>query len=116
MLSKLLPLLKAQTHCNPSFGPCASGTQQLADLILRFIGLAGGIAFMIVTIMLVYAAIRFILSGGESSKIQQARNVAVYAVIGLVLLAVAWLILLLIQSTTGVCTTKFTISFQGTNC
>src|SRR5437016_1785254 len=82
----------------PQGGLPPAGPQQFADLILRLIGLAGGFGFMIITIMLVYAGIRFVLSGGEQTKVQSARNVATYAVIGLVMLAVAWLVLLLIQA------------------
>lgn len=107
MLPKILILARAAAT---DFGAPA-GPQQLQDMILTLIGYAVALAFMVLTIMLVYAGLKFILSGGEPKNIQTARNTATYAIVGIIMLVVAWLVLQLIQVLTGVCVTRFTLGF-----
>jgi len=89
-----------------------AGVTQLQQMIQRVIGLTAGLAFMVLTIMLVYAGIRFITSNGEPKNIQLAQQTATWAVIGIVFLILAWLILKLIEAFTGVGVTQFCIGFR----
>lgn len=111
MLSNILDLARAQAT---QFGQLPAGAQQLQTIILTLIGYSVALAFMALTIMFIYAGLKFILSGGEPKNIQSARNTATYAVIGIIMLVIAWLILQLIQAITGVCVTRFSIGFSLT--
>ena len=93
-------------------GPDAAGVTQLQELIQRIIALSAGLAFMILTIMLVYAGIRFITSNGETKNIQLAQQTATWAILGIVFLVMAWLILKLIEAFTGVPVTQFCLDFR----
>ncbi len=98
--------------------PGPAGILQLQELLTRIINLSVGISFMVLLVMLVYGGVRFIISGGEPKAVQAATQTLTYAVIGIVLLAVAWLILKLISAFTGVDLTHFCLGFPGalTNC
>ncbi len=56
----------------------------------------------VAVILLVYAGIRFITSGGDPKKVAGARQIITYAIIGLVLVLSSFLIITLISYTTGV--------------
>ncbi len=47
-------------------GPGPAGIRQLQELFQRFTNLSVGLAFIAVTGVLVYAAIRFLTSGGDA--------------------------------------------------
>lgn len=103
----MIPVAYAQENPGPA------GVQQLQELITRFIGLSVDAAFFALTIMFVYAGIRFIISAGDQKKLAEARQTAVQAVMGVVFLALAWLILKLIEAFTGTPLTIFCLGFPG---
>lgn len=100
---------------NPSpplnLGPEPAGILQLEQLFSRIIYLSVGIAFMALTVMLVYAAIRFLTSGGDKKTVQSAWQVITWAFLGIFFLGLAWAILLLIRSFTGVNVLDFRLTF-----
>ena len=59
--------------------------------------------------MIVFAGIRLITAGSDPKATAAAWNTFTWAVIGLILLSVAWLILILIKNFTGADVTTFTI-------
>lgn len=101
------------TISSPGPNPGPAGVLQLQQLIQRIIALSAGLAFMALTIMLVYAGIRYIISHGEAKNIQLAHQTATWAILGIVFLIIAWLILKLIEVFTGVNVTNFCIGFPG---
>ena len=58
-----------------------------------------GIAFFI---MVLYGGFKFVTSGGDPKATASAKATLTYAVIGVILVVVSWLILLLVKSLTGV--------------
>lgn len=70
--------------------------------------LAGIVAF----IYLVIGGFRYLNAGGDPKAAAQARATITYAVLGLVGILGAWLILRLIQVTTGVPVTDFEVVVQ----
>ncbi|OGE26817.1 hypothetical protein A3H85_01290 [Candidatus Daviesbacteria bacterium RIFCSPLOWO2_02_FULL_40_8] len=96
-------------------GPPPSGIVQLQDLLTRVISLSVGLAFVALLIMLVVGGIRMILSGGDAKGLQGAQQTLTWAVVGMILLVLAWLVLKLISSFTGVDVTQFCIGFAP-NC
>lgn len=53
-------------------------------------------------VFIIWAGIGFILSGGDKTKIQAARNKLTYAIVGLVLTLLSFLIVMIIQFLFGV--------------
>ncbi len=68
-----------------------------AALRLAFI-----IALLIVLVMLVWGAVQWILSGGDSEAIEAARNRIIHALVGLAILAVAFALVNLAGTFVGI--------------
>jgi hypothetical protein len=96
-----------------NLGPGASGPIQLQQLLTRIINLAGPAAFIVLTVMLVVAGIKFLTSGGDPKAIGSASQTATWAILGIIFLVLAWLILLLIEAATGVKVSIFCIGIPG---
>lgn len=98
--------------------PGPAGIKQLQELFTRIINLSVPLAFIALTVMLVYAGIKFITSGGEPKSLQSASGTITWALLGILFLVLAWLILNLIQAFTGVQVTQFCLGFPGAenNC
>ena len=73
------------------------------------IGAVFAIGGLLTLIMLLLGSFTYLTAGGDPKKAQTAANTLTYAVIGLVLLIVAWFILLFIEEFTGVRVTVFEI-------
>jgi hypothetical protein len=95
-------------------GPPAAGLPELQNLFTRIIALSVPIAFMAVTVMLAVAGIKYLTSGGDSKALGAAHGTVTWALMGIVFLALSWLILLLIEAFTGVKVTQFNLTFPGT--
>lgn len=60
------------------------------------------IAIIIAIIILVWGGIKWILSGGDKAKVESARNTIIGAIIGLVLVFLAWFIITLVAGLFGI--------------
>lgn len=89
-----------------------AGIAQLQQLPTKIIGLIVPIAFIALLIMLVFAGIKFLTSGGEPKAIQSASGAVTWAILGVIFLILAWLILRLLEAFTGVNLTQFCIGFK----
>lgn len=90
-----------------------AGVAELENLVSRIISLsvaASGIALLVV---LTVAGFKFLTSGGEPKAIQSASQTVTWALLGMLFLIIAWLVLQLIESFTGVRVTKFCINPAG---
>lgn len=74
--------------------------------IIKILAPVAGVAFFV---MLVIGGFQFVTSGGDPKAVGQARTTLTYAVIGVILVIVSWLILTLIQNLTGVNVTEVNI-------
>jgi hypothetical protein len=79
-----------------------SGAQLLGIIIQNFLTLIYAVASIGVLIMFVWGATEWILSGGDKEKIAAARKRIVNALIGLVLLALTFVILGVMSQITGI--------------
>ena len=71
---------------------CSSFTQQESDvntLISTVINIFSIVVGIIAVIMIVYGGFRYITSGGDTTKVTTARNTILYAIIGLIVVALA---------------------------
>jgi hypothetical protein len=87
------------------------GTLGLTLWIQSIINIVFSLATLGVFLLLVWGAIDWIMSGGEKSKIESARNKMTNAVIGLVILMSSLALFMLVQNLLGICV----VTIIGTN-
>ena len=75
-----------------------SGIVNILENFIKLLAPAAGIAFFI---MMLVGGFQFLTSGGDPKAAGAARGTLTYAVIGIVLVIVSWLILVLIRDLTG---------------
>lgn len=93
--------------------PEPAGVVQLVDLIKRILSLSVNLAFVAFLLMLLWNGIWYLTSSGKSERIKKATEGVIWALLGLIFVAVAWLVLLLIKTFTGVDVTGFCFGFPG---
>lgn len=95
-----------------------AGIKQIQELILRIINLSVGLVFVILIIVLAVGGIKFLTSGGDQKNVQSARSLVTWAIVGVVFMALAWIVLLLVEALTGVEVTQFNLCvlFPGETC
>ncbi|OGM10802.1 hypothetical protein A2Z22_02860 [Candidatus Woesebacteria bacterium RBG_16_34_12] len=82
----------------------------LEVIVNNIIVLALGFAGLALFIMLILGGFKYITSAGDPKKTESAKNTITYAILGLVLMALAYLILVFISQFTGVNVTIFQIN------
>ncbi len=91
-----------------------AGPDFLNFLVGRIINISVAGAFIAVVVVLVWAGIKFITSGGDSKSLDQARTTITWGLLGILFLAIAWLVLQLIAIFTGIEALKsFDINILG---
>ena len=64
---------------------------------------------IVLFVMIIYGGIKYITAGPNPSAVQNAKSTLTYAIVGVVLLAMAYMILVLIQFVTGANVTEFSL-------
>src|SRR3989344_2012746 len=72
---------------------------KIIENIIKLLVPTAAIAFFI---MFLVGGVQFLMSGGDPKAAGAARNTLTYAVIGIILVVVSWLILLVVKNITGV--------------
>jgi hypothetical protein len=75
--------------CGSATGVDETGVSSAAHKIVNLFSVIVGI---IAIIMIIYGGFRYITSGGDSGRVGNAKNTLIYAVIGLVIVALAQII------------------------
>ena len=78
----------------------------LFESLVKAVTALGGVALFI---MLLVGGFNFLFSGGDPKKLEQARGTITQAIVGIVIMSLAYLILLTIETFTGVKVTEFSI-------
>lgn len=76
------------TSCAPS-GTGASSTEKINGIITTIINVFSIVVGIVAVIMIIFGGFKYITSGGDSGNITSAKNTIIYAVIGLVVVALA---------------------------
>lgn len=109
----------------PSFAQCnstgvltggpeceAAGVEQVQQLITRMINISVTVAFIAMTVWLVWSAIKFfITSGGDPKALSQAWSSVTWIFMGVVFMILAYLALRLISAVVGIDVTSYCIGF-----
>lgn len=79
---------------NPgSVASCGSGSTNNLNSILQWaVNIFSAIVGVIAVIMIIVGGLKYITSGGDSSKVGSAKNTLLYAIIGLIIVALAQVI------------------------
>ncbi len=75
------------TGCTPS--TAGTGTAKIQTIVTTIVNIFSIVVGIIAVIMIVVGGFKYITSGGDSGNITSAKNTIVYAVIGLVIVALA---------------------------
>ncbi len=73
-------------------GSSSAGTSSFNDLLTQIVNIFSAIVGVIAVIMIIVGGLRYITSGGDSNKVSGAKNTLIYAIIGLIIVALAQLI------------------------
>lgn len=65
------------------------GTTNLSDVLRLIINIFSIIVGFLAVIMIIWGGLRYITSGGDSGKITSAKNTIIYAILGLIIVALA---------------------------
>lgn len=96
--------------CNPSIpGDCPAGLDVIEQLFTNVVSVMVGLGFVALLVLLVLAGFKYLTSGGEQKALQSAHQTVTWALLGILFMAVAWLLLQLIENFTGIKVTVFDI-------
>jgi hypothetical protein len=90
-------------------GPEPAQLNDLTDVFGNVVAAVLGLAGIALFIMLIVGGFKYITSGGDPKLAEAARNTLTFAIIGLVVVASAYLILLFIAEFTGANILNFVI-------
>lgn len=101
----------AQGITNPVIGQAglAAGEVTLGKIIGAVVGLLLIVAFLLTLIYLILGALRWITSGGDKNQLETAHNQITQAIVGLIIVAATWAIMLLLGSFLGLGFPNFTL-------
>lgn len=79
-----------------------SGTDNISDIMTLVVNVISIIVGFISVIMIIWGGMKYVTSGGESAKITGAKNTILYALIGLVIVALAqFIVRFVLKQTAG---------------
>ncbi len=89
---------QVQGGVNDASGGSSSSTpgKTLDDTIAEVINILSSAVGVVAVVMIILGGFRYITSGGDSNKVTSAKNTLLYAVIGLVVVALAQVIVRLV--------------------
>lgn len=85
----------------PSLGPAPVGLTAITNMFDQVISISVILAFVVLLVVLVMAGIKFLTSGGEPKALEAAWQTITWGLLGILFLALAWLILRLVNVFTG---------------
>lgn len=77
------------TTCDVSANGLAGGTSKINTIIKTVINIFSIVVGVIAVIMIIVGGLKYIMSGGDSGNVTGAKNTILYAIIGLVVVAMA---------------------------
>jgi len=99
----VIPLLaSAQVTIRSGFGlTFGLGTADLESSVVRIVQWVLGFLGLIAVIFILYGGLIWMMAGGNEEKVTKAKKTIVAAVVGLVVVLIAWSIITFVVSQTG---------------
>lgn len=99
-LEDVFGTINAPTSIQPLVNKGGAGG--ISDVLTKFIILFYEIAIILFIFMVIFSALQWITSGGDKEKVASARGRLTNAIIGLVILGLAWVITQTLGKFTGI--------------
>ena len=77
-------------------GTCPTASTSVDSLVASIIDIFSWVVGVVSVIMVIYGGFRYVTSGGDAGKVTSAKNTIVYALVGLVIVALAQVIVLFV--------------------
>lgn len=90
-------------------GEIPATIEDLEVVFSNVVGIALALGGIVLFVLLLMGGFKYITAGGDPKAIEGAKKTLTYAIFGIVLLALAFLIIRLIEQITGAPVTKFII-------
>jgi hypothetical protein len=90
------------TECDAIDDPTTGGTSGFNTLVKNIINIFSLVVGIVAVIMILFAGFRYITSGGNDGNVGNAKNTILYAVIGLVIVALAQVIVRFVLTKTKI--------------
>ena len=87
----------ADNECTGNEG--GDPSERVNELIRQVINIFSVIVGIIAVIMIIYGGLKYITSGGDSGNIQTAKSTVIYALVGLIIVALAQIIVRFVLNT-----------------
>lgn len=87
--------VNGEGDCTTSTGAAADNVNSIINTVITLFSAIVGVAAVI---MIIWGGLRYITSGGDSSKVSAAKNTIIYALIGLVVVALSQFIVKFVLS------------------
>lgn len=81
-------------------GSCSGGDKPLSDTISKVIMILSSIVGFVAVIMIIVGGFKYITSNGDANGIASAKHTVIYAIVGLLLVAMAQVIVRFVLNTT----------------
>lgn len=81
--------LNVNTDCNNGGITDAQAQQRINDILHSVINLFSLVVGIVSVIMIIFGGLKYITSGGDSGNVGNAKNTILYAIIGIVIVALA---------------------------
>jgi len=106
------PTPGTETVCSDPADPttCVATIKGFEWIFYNVVSVVLGLAGIALFIMLIIGGFKYLTSGGNPETAQSAQKTITYALLGLVLIALAYLIILFIQTFTGANLSTFRIT------
>ncbi|MEO8105468.1 MAG: pilin [Candidatus Saccharibacteria bacterium] len=99
----------AQGTTNSDCGTAGqSGGNGLTSIAQNIVNIFSIVVGIVAVIMIIYGGFKYITSGGDSGNVSSAKNTLIYAIIGLIIVALAQIIVHFVINTTASSTTGIT--------
>ncbi|MFA6908511.1 MAG: pilin [Patescibacteria group bacterium] len=97
-----LPLVASAELIDDTFGSTFGlGTSDLETTVVRIIQWVLGLLGLIAVIMILIGGFQWMTAGGNEEKVASAKKIISAAVIGLIVVLLAWAIVIFVVNTTG---------------
>lgn len=77
----------------------STGASGLNTLLVKVVNIFSAVVGVIAVLMIIFGGLKYITSGGDSSNVSTAKNTIIYAIVGLVIVALAQIIVRFVLST-----------------
>jgi hypothetical protein len=78
-----------------------TGTDSLKTIATKIINVFSIIVGIVAVIMIIYGGFRYITSGGDSGRVGNAKNTLIYAIVGLIIVALSQFLVHFVLTTTA---------------